>query len=154
MNRNQRYWDSNIFLTVLESDSLHFPKCRGVLEAIEKKEVQIVTSALTLTEVLYLKGHPKITREKSQKIIDFYKVASVVVINLDRKIAEMAREYVWDFDVRPKDAIHLASAIHAKIATFDTFDRDLIKLSMQLGNPPITICEPDIPFQEKLEGIF
>lgn len=153
MHRNRRYWDSNIFLTVLEAEPLNYPKCKGVIEAVKRKEVQIVTSALTLTEVLYIKGHPKITKEKSQKIVDLFKIMSIIVVNVDRKIAEMARDYVWNHDVRPKDAIHLASATYAKIATFDTFDKDLLKLSLKLGNPPLAICEPNIPYQEKLEGI-
>lgn len=127
---------------------------KGVMEAIEKKEVKIVTSALTIAEVLYIKGHPKITREKSQKIIRFFESASIILVNVDRKIAEMAREYIWDFSVHHKDAIHLASAIHAKIEIFDTFDEKSLKLSGKLGNPPLTICEPDLPYQKKLEGLF
>src|SRR5437764_1901065 len=126
MKRQQRYWDSNIFLAVLEDDPLQAPKCKGVLAAIGRKEVTIVTSALTIAEVLYLKGHPKITREKSQKISKFFESDTIVLINVDRKIAEMAREYIWDFGIHPKDAIHIASAIQARIGFFDTFDVKLL----------------------------
>jgi len=154
MKMQRRYWDSNVFLAVLEDDPIRAPKCKGVVEAIEKKEVKIVTSALTIAEVLYIKGHPKITREKSQKIIRFFESDAIILVNVDRKIAEMAREYIWDFGVHHKDAIHLASAIHAKIEIFDTFDENLLKLSGKLGNPPLTICEPDLPYQERFEGMF
>lgn len=154
MKIQRRYWDSNIFLAILENDPIYAPKCKGVVAAIEKKEVKIVTSALTIAEVLYLKGHPKITREKSQKIIRFFESDTIILINVDRKIAEMAREYIWDFNVHHKDAIHLASAIYAKIEIFDTFDEKLLKLSGKLGNPPLTICEPNLPYQGTLEGLF
>jgi len=49
--------------------------------------------------------------------------------------------------VKPKDAIHLATALRqdVQLDQFDTFDDGLIKLSGSLGDPPLTIGRPSLP---------
>ncbi len=66
---------------------------------------------------------------------------------VDRFIAEDARQLVWDKNVKPKDAIHLATALRQDVVLdqFDTFDHGLIKLSRALGDPPLVIGYPSLP---------
>jgi hypothetical protein len=54
---------------------------------------------------------------------------------------------VWDKNVHPKDAIHLATALNqdVEIDQFDTFDEALIKISGTLGDPPLQIGPPSLP---------
>lgn len=149
MPKNRRYWDSDIFFTWLKKEKNKYDKCRGIMKEFEKGELEIFTSALTIAEVLYLKGREKIDKEKSKKIVEFFKNESIVIVNLDRYIAGMARDFVWNYKVAPKDAIHVASAVKSKIPVLDTFDGELIKLSNEIGeDPPLKITIPDIPFQE------
>ena len=70
-----------------------------------------------------------------------------MVREVDRFIAEDARELVWNKNVEPKDAIHLATALRQDVMLdqFGTFDKDLIKLSGALGDPPLTIGRPSLP---------
>ena len=69
----------------------------------------------------------------------------IEVRDVNRYLAEDARQLVWDQSgVKPKDAIHLATAIKHHIATFDTFDEDLIQLDGKLGNPPMGIGTPNV----------
>jgi hypothetical protein len=68
-----------------------------------------------------------------------------VLYDLDRTLGERAREVVWDHSVRPKDAIHVATALDAKVDQFDTFDGPLISLSGKIGNPPLVIGPPNLP---------
>ncbi|HRN70672.1 MAG TPA: type II toxin-antitoxin system VapC family toxin [Candidatus Woesebacteria bacterium] len=154
-DKKLRYWDSDTFLAYLEGDKTKAPYCMGVIQSIENDEIEIVTSALTITEVLYLKGHPKVTTEISDKIADFFQSNFIKIINLDRKTAEIGRDLVLNQNVRPKDAVHLATASQVNnnirpIECFDTFDKDLIRLSNKIGNPTFKIAVPDVPFQEKL----
>jgi predicted nucleic acid-binding protein len=51
----------------------------------------------------------------------------------------------WNHKVKPKDAIHVATALDAGVGQFDTFDGDLIALSGQIGNPPLVIGRPNLP---------
>lgn len=148
MTKARRYWDSDAFLGWLNEDEPEKKKkCRGVIEAAEKGNLEIITSTLTIAEVIYLKGHPKITREKSDKIIAFFKNDYIIPIVLDRDIAEIARELMWNHSaLKPKDASHVASALKAKVGHMDTFDGELINLSGKIGKPPLIIGEPDLPY--------
>jgi len=129
-----------------------YEDCLGVLQHAETNKVEIVTSALTIAEVLYIKGHPKITREKSEKICSFFEQSYIIIVNVDRFIAESARELIWDHSIKPKDAIHVASALKGKVPVFDTFDAGLLALDNKLGNPPLRIIKPNLPYQAEFQG--
>ncbi len=73
----------------------------------------------------------------------------IVPIAVDRFVAELARNLLWDYKaLRPQDAIHIASAIKAKVTIFDTFDDYLIGLTGIMGDPPLIIGKPNMPYQE------
>jgi predicted nucleic acid-binding protein len=145
--KDRRYWDSDIFLSWFNKEQNKYEKCLGVMKGFDNGEIEIVTSSLTLVEVLWVKGSNKITKEQSEKICRFFERENIIIVNLDRYIAEYARDLVWNNNVQPKDAVHLATAIKAKIPLFDTFDKDLLSLNGLLGNPPLIITIPNISYQ-------
>lgn len=149
-----RYWDSVAFLGWLAAEPDKLPLCRPVLEAAEGGSVVLVTSALTITEVLWTKGHDKLPASQAKKIEAFFRHSWIIVRELDRFIAEDARELVWSKNVKPKDAIHLATALKQDVVLdqFDTFDKDLIKLSGALGQPGLKIGTPNLPQMLPFEG--
>lgn len=153
MSVDRRYWDSDAFLGWLLNEQDKAPKCEGVLKAAEAGQLQIVTSALTLTEVIRLKGKPRLPRTEEDRIRAFFEHDWIVVRDVDRFVAEDARELIWSRNVQSKDAIHLATALSLRLSQFDTFDQTLHKLSGKLGNPPLTIGPPDLPFQPELDGL-
>jgi hypothetical protein len=57
---------------------------------------------------------------------------------------------VWDNGIKPKDAVHVATALDAKLTILETFDGDLIGKSVTLGNLPLVIRKPIQPRQSKL----
>lgn len=84
--------------------------------------------------------------------------------DVDRFIAEQARDFIWKHKLQPYDAIHLATAYLMKLQHLDTYDRtDLGKLngmlgspSMQIGEPPLIAyqCDlPEIPPGEKMPRV-
>ena len=149
-----RYWDSATFLGWLSEEPDKVPEIKPVLDAAEAGTVMLVTSALTIPEVLWLRGHKKMPAEQAHKVEAFFKHGWIVVRELDRFIAEDARALVWHKNVRPKDAIHLATALRQEVAIdqFDTFDDGLIKLSGTLGDPPLTIGQPNLPMPLPFES--
>jgi hypothetical protein len=149
----RRYWDADVFLGWLMDDPQKAPHCEGVLQAAADGRIQIVTSALTLTEVIRLKGKPRLPRASEDKIRAFFEHDWIVVRDVDRFLAEAARELIWTNNLRPKDAIHVATALELKLPQLDTFDKDLHKLSGRLGSPPLTISPPNLPHQPGLDGI-
>jgi len=109
----------------------------------------IVVSSLALAEVLMLRGRPSIPKARSERVREFFEHEFVVVSQLDRVTAELAQDLVWDHGINPKDAVHVAAAIRAKVPYLDTFDSGLIAKSGLIGNPPLRIGPPDIQFQEQ-----
>src|SRR5262245_35914657 len=102
-----RYWDANAFQGWLNQESDKVEPCRSVLDAAERGDVMIVTSALTLAEVLWIKGTPKLDSSKRDTVSSFFRNGYISVRGVDRFIAELARDVVWDNGVHPKDAIHI-----------------------------------------------
>lgn len=146
----RRYWDSDIFLGLFNKEEDKVDKCKGVIELAENNKITIVTSALTLTEVVWIKGLPRLSSESEDTIRQFFEQEYIAVRTVDRVIAESARQLIWKHGVRPKDAIHVATALELSISVLDTFDRDLHKLNGKLGNPSLRIGRPDISYQESL----
>jgi hypothetical protein len=63
----------------------------------------------------------------------------------------MARGLVWDHGIAPKDAIHVATALDARLVLMNTFDGGLLGHSEKIGSPRLTIerpaiREPPLPF--------
>jgi len=155
MSLPRRYWDSSAFLAWLLPEPDREDACRSVLRAAEEGEIEIVTSALTLTEVIKLKGKPELKREQEKKIAEFFQNEYIIVRNVDRFVALSAQRLVWDQNLAAKDSIHVATALRYKIPVLDTFDDQLIGLSGKLpfdaGNPTspmLQITHPHI--QEQL----
>lgn len=150
MSVEKIYWDSDCFLGHFQADGGKAEKCDGVLQRAERGEVLIVTSALTLAEVLWMRGGPRLSKEKAELVQKFFRRSYIRVYNVSRKISEAAQILVWDNSIKPKDAIHVATAIHLKADALETFDRELIGKSGKVGSPLLLIREPQAAAQGRL----
>lgn len=126
MERESIYWDSNAFLGYLKEETEKVDACGNVLQAAENGQLVVVTSALTLAEVIYLKGSPKLPQEQRTKVDAFFKAEYISVRNVTRATTELARDLVWDNNIRPKDAIHVATACLYKVPVLHTYDDKLL----------------------------
>jgi predicted nucleic acid-binding protein len=122
MSLPRRYWDSCAFLAWLLPEPEREDACRSVLRAAEDGELELVTSALTLTEVIKLKGKEELKADFEKKIAEFFKNDFIILRNVDRFIATSAQRLVWENNVTPRDAMHVATALHWKNPVLDTFD--------------------------------
>lgn len=134
----------------LKKEPDKYKKCQAVIEKAELGELEIVTSTLTLAEVLYLRKDVEIGPDQSKVIRKFFENEYILLVNVTREVAELAQDIVWGYKVRPKDAIHVASTLKAKVPILDTFDGYLIGLNNRIGDPPLLISEPNIQHQEDL----
>ncbi len=139
-----RYWDSSCFLAWLKPEPDRYDACKEVLRAAEQGQVQIVTSTISLTEVIKLnKGPIQIPHEAEKTISEFFKQEYIVLYQVTRFIAEAARSLIWTHPTLfPKDAIHAATAIKTGVLDFHTFDRDYLPLDGKLG---LRVSEPHMP---------
>jgi predicted nucleic acid-binding protein len=152
-----RYWDACAFLGWLRSEDDKWEGCRRVLDAAERGDVLIVTSALTIAEVLHTKGKERIPAEHQEKVEAFFRHEYIVVRTLERGTAEFARRLVWAHGIEPKDAVHVATALVAKgVDRMHTTDGTLIKKSPfeAEGRRPLTIAWPDWPVDPQQQFDF
>ena len=148
MGSDQFYWDANAFLGLLNDEDGKADECARVLAAAKNGTVIIVTSALTLTEVLFVKGQPKLDPAKRSIVDRFFRAPYISVRNVTRQTADLARDLVWDLNIRPKDAIHVATACLYKVPIMHTFDDALIgKSGLVLAGHQLTITKPAIIHQ-------
>jgi predicted nucleic acid-binding protein len=146
-----RYWDSDCFIGWLAEEADKLDECRGVIRAAEAGNVRIVTSSLTLTEVIKLKGRTPLPIKREAEIQAFFQHQYIIVRQLDRRTAERARELIWRQHIDTKDSVHVATALEAKLTQMDTFDAKLIRCSGKLGSPPLIISRPYVPEQLQIE---
>ena len=140
----RRYWDSDCFLAWLKSEEHKAEACAPVIHEAEAGKLMIVTSALTIAEVLYLRHHQPIPAHDAGQVRAFFEHEWILISEVDRTLAENARELVWAHGIKPKDAIHVASAIDAGVEQLDTFDEGLIAKSGLAGQPPLVIGPPNL----------
>ena len=141
------YWDSACFLSHFHAEVGKAEKCDGVLQRAERGEVLIITSALTLAEVLWMRGGPRLPKDKAELVQKFFRRSYIRIYNVSRKLAESAQTLVWDSNIKPKDAIHVATAIHLGADALETFDKGLISKSGSVGLPLLLIREPQAAAQ-------
>lgn len=95
--------------------------------------------------MLHIKGRNPIPADKREQVIKFFKRSYIVTMSITRRIAEDSRELVWDYGIDPKDALHVASALAAKVNVLNTFDQKLLNKSLAVGNPKLKIEIPIVP---------
>jgi predicted nucleic acid-binding protein len=122
------YWDADAFLRIInrDGDSTDLQGCDDVWAACIKGTTHIITSTLTVTEVIHKKGVPKIDPVHRPLINNFFRNAFISLKPLTREIAELARDVVWDSNIMPKDAIHVATCAYFRIRELHTLDKNLI----------------------------
>jgi predicted nucleic acid-binding protein len=144
------YWDSDTFLSLFQEEEGKFEYCRGTFERAKNGELVIVTSTLTLAEVLWMRNAPKITEDKALILRRFFRHSYIRLHAVTRSVAELAQELVWDHSVKPKDAIHLATAFDRKITILETFDKNLLTKSITVDTHTLVIRKPIPPKQGRL----
>lgn len=144
------YWDSDAYLGWLQEEPGKVELCQGTLERAEAGEVLIVTSALTLAEVLWRRGGPPLARDKADTLKKFFRRSCFRIRGVTRSLAEDARELYWLHGIDPKDAVHVATAREAGVSALETFDGVLLSKSGQVGTPPLIIRRPIPPKQPRL----
>jgi predicted nucleic acid-binding protein len=144
------YWDSDAYLGWLQEEAGKVDLCAGTIERARGGEVLIVSSTLTLAEVLWMKGGPRVPAEKAAKVRAFFRHSYIRLWTVTRSVAEDAQDLVWSHSIKPKDAIHVATALVAKCPTLETFDDQLLAKSSTVGSPPLVIRKPVPPKQGRL----
>ena len=71
-------------------------------------------------------------------------------VELCKGTIKRAQDVVWNNNIKPKDAIHVATAINLKIGVLETFDGHLLGQTGTIGSPSLVIRKPIAPKQADL----
>ena len=152
------YWDSCIFLSYLKGenrpDPLDMLGVEELVQLIDDEDVDLVTSTISLTEVLASTLPP----DAKGKFNSLFGRRNIHLVEVSKEIALIAhelRDYYKNVNdgmptITTPDAIHIATAIKmscSKLYTFDENDkrknRALIPLAQPLiGKYQISILKP------------
>lgn len=140
------YWDASVFHALFGNETGRVETCLKLEKQAQDGKLDIYTSTITFTECVWIKGNPnKLSRQHESILQRYFMHKYIKIVVCDRPIAEAARLLIWDHPhLKPKDAIHVASAIAQQIEEFHSYDQDHIKLDGRLGNPPLKICNPTV----------
>ena len=113
-------------------------------------EIDILTSTLTRAEVLDVEENEMkpVPQHIRDQVISMFDEPYITNILLDPARASEARDLRWGFPwLRTADAVHIASAIYAKVDVMHTYDgrrkgKGILSLNSAVGNPPLRISVP------------
>ena len=153
------YWDSCVWIGLINEEPDKVDSAKWVLERAEAGEIEIWTSVITLAEVYKVRQSGDPDPEADKRLDDFLSQPYIVHVQVDQDIAMEARRLLrakLPGLKKPYDAVHLASSVWHNIETFHTFDReDLLPLSgcvrCQNGNTITVRKPPDRPPPEEPE---
>ncbi|MBK9166663.1 MAG: type II toxin-antitoxin system VapC family toxin [Bryobacterales bacterium] len=109
----------------IEEHPVYLPKVQPFFEAAERGELRIVTSFVTLVEVLVQplrRNRPEVAQEYRDILL---RSAALTTIPLDEGIAEAAAILRAERQLRTADAIQVATAIGSGASWFLTNDEGL-----------------------------
>ncbi|MDP4039800.1 MAG: type II toxin-antitoxin system VapC family toxin [Candidatus Pacearchaeota archaeon] len=121
------YLDTNIFIHALGNPDKKVNACINLLDKILNNKIEAYTSFLTWDEFLQIiKRQMEMDKaiSESQKFLNF---PNLIFLDVNEKVMSKAQELVLRYNLKPRDAIHAATAIVGgikEIASDDTdFDR-------------------------------
>ncbi len=140
------YWDASVFLSLFQKGStpdLEYQREQAIhlLEEAREGETLIITSTFTLAEARRGEGVPPLPGEEHATLDAFFKHSYIEAVPVDRAIAELAADYGERFNLRPADAVQLATAVRVNASVFLTWDRNFHRREA-MKDAPIPIEEP------------
>lgn len=129
-------WDTNLFIYMLEEHPQFAPAVTQIFQNMRRRGDDLITSALTLGEVL-TKPLAIGDTQLEQQYRALFQPPAVTVTPFDLEAAGHYARIRQDRTIRPPDAIQLACAARAGAALFITNDERLSRKIMP-GLPFVT----------------
>lgn len=140
------YLDSNIYIWTLVGpngpDPVKAKLSAEILQLAEDGHFAVYASTFIEAEVVKAPGEPPLSVTQEQKIVNFLGRSFFIWIEVDRLIAEKARQLVRDHGWKPADAVHVATALRAECDQLLTWDEPLRKNQDSYTVEGLEICEP------------
>jgi predicted nucleic acid-binding protein len=129
------YWDANAWIAYIRKEmpssdnSIKVPRfdmCRAVLQRAQAREIEIVTSTFSLSEVCKRRSE---AHDPAVNIAAFFDQPYVLLVDVTKPVGLKAQNLQLSGvgNIKPA-ATHLASALTANVTIFHTFDGGLLDL--------------------------
>jgi predicted nucleic acid-binding protein len=121
MGLSRIFFDTNLFIYLLEDFGALTRKTKNLIERMIERQDELITSALTVGEVLVkpLANNDSDWADRYEKLLD---TPGISVVPFDRAAARIFAQLRADRTLRAPDAIQLACAAQAKCEVFITND--------------------------------
>lgn len=121
------FFDTNLFIYLMDGQGERSLRVRNILERMSERRDELLTSAMTLAEVLVkpLAVGDVAWADRYERLLD---TPGVSVLSFDRSCARVYARLRKDQTLRPPDAIQLACAATARCDLFITNDDRLSRM--------------------------
>ena len=146
------YFDSCVFLAWLKDEEEHADIIASLFDDASKGNLKILTSALAIAEVLNIQGFKSpIPKDQRDQVKSLFANEWIIPKGVNRRLAEMSQDLVWEYGVSPKDGIHVATSIAYEIPILYTYDKGLLKHGLlKTSYGTVKILKPLPPAQGEL----
>ena len=142
-----RYLDSSVFVAFLNEESIptadgtpRIEVARRILAQAAAGTHRIVTSALSIAEVRIFPNATAGSRPPAGAGI--FGLPNAHIVDVDTDIASMARQLGIEYNLKPPDAIHLATAIRHHCAELLVWDDAFIRRVNRRPIPGLCVGAP------------
>lgn len=122
--------DTSIFIYHLEYHPRYLPLTQELLSGVEAGRWAAVTSTVTLMELTvrpWQLDRPDVARAYEEALVQF---PNLTLTDVTRDVARQAAQLRAQYDLRPADALHIATALVHDATAFVTNDRDFARLDV------------------------
>lgn len=148
------YWDACTWIayiaqekSIAKSDGSienRFAMCSEIMKQAQNGQLEIVTSAFTLAEVCKA---PTVKDSPADNLSAFFEKSYILTVPVDLSIGKNAQNMQASglVNLKPPDAVHLASARRAAVSEIHTFDEKILKFDGDIAGidgKPMKICKP------------
>ena len=124
--------DTSIFIYHVEAHPRYLPLTQELLTGVEAGQWAAITSTVTVMELTvqpWQMGRSAVAREYEALLIHFPNLA---MADVTRDVARRAAQLRAEYNVRPADALQVATALLGGATAFVTNDRKLARLSREI----------------------
>lgn len=114
--------DTNIFIYYLNQDSPYYLHAVDLFTVFIKRQSVLITSILSLTEILSLKATESLLVRMEDDIV---LMPNLQLVSVDRTIAKTAAQIRRTYNFALADSVQLATALENNAEVFITNDRKL-----------------------------
>lgn len=143
-------WDTCVIIDAIQQSGDKWEKIAPIIQEAESGNLSIVVSEISIIECSHLKESTKSSVEQHKLIDEWFESPFIVRRGFHQGITKLAVSLARDHHLSAADAIVLATAIKNNVSVLHTgagtgrkSGKKLLPLSGQVGNPLLTISEPN-----------